>query len=69
MAEPLITAEEVAERLAISRDEVYKLAREGRIPKVPIGRAVRFRPEAIEDWIRALEDGTLSAQQNGGAAL
>lgn len=46
----LMTADELAERWQVSRAHVYRLAREGRIPCVPIGRYYRFRPAAIAQW-------------------
>lgn len=46
----LLTADDLAERWSVSKDHVYRLAREGRIPRVAIGRYYRFRPDAIERW-------------------
>jgi excisionase family DNA binding protein len=34
---------------------VYKLAREGRIPHLRLGRSVRFRGEALQRWIEQEE--------------
>ena len=53
---PLLTAEEVAERLGVSNDWVWAQARaRGAIPHVRLGRYRRFRAEAIEAWIVELE--------------
>jgi excisionase family DNA binding protein len=46
----LLTAKELADRWQVSKAQVYRLAREGRIPAVPIGRYYRFRIAAIEAW-------------------
>lgn len=46
----LLTADDLAERWQVSKAHVYRLAREGRVPCVPIGRYYRFRLEAIEAW-------------------
>jgi len=51
----LLTAEEVAERLGVTKDWVWAQARAGRIPSVPLGRYRRFREEALEAWLRELE--------------
>jgi excisionase family DNA binding protein len=51
----LLTAEDVAERLGVSREWVWAEARAGRIPHVPLGRYRRFREEAIDAWLRSLE--------------
>ncbi len=50
----LLTAQEVAELLAVPPSFVYRLAREHRIPAVRLGeRYIRFEAEAIERWIAA----------------
>lgn len=46
----LLTPGELAERWRISKAQVYRLARDRRIPCVPLGRYYRFRLEAIEAW-------------------
>lgn len=53
----LLTAEQVAERLGMTTDWVWRQARNGEIPVVPLGRFRRFREEAIDEWIRQLETG------------
>ncbi len=52
----VLLAGEVAELLKVPVPRVYELAREGRIPHVRIGRQVRFRQEAMEAWLAALEN-------------
>jgi excisionase family DNA binding protein len=47
----LLTADEVAERLGVTKDWVWAQARAGRIPHVQLGRYRRFREEALEDWL------------------
>ena len=51
----LLTAEEVAERLGVTKDWVWAQARAGRIPHIQLGRYRRFREEALERWLDALE--------------
>lgn len=46
----LLTADELADRWQVSKAQVYRLARESRIPAVAIGRYYRFRVAAIEAW-------------------
>jgi excisionase family DNA binding protein len=53
----LLTAQEVAQLLQVPVSWVYAEARAGRIPHVTLGRYRRFRREAIEDWIAAVERG------------
>jgi excisionase family DNA binding protein len=52
----VLVAAEVAELLKVPVPRVYELARQGQIPHVRIGRQVRFRQEAVEAWITALEN-------------
>lgn len=51
----LLTVDEVAERLGVTRDWVGAQARAGRIPHVQLGRYRRFREEALERWLEELE--------------
>ena len=53
----LLTADKVAELLAVPASWVYAEARAGRIPHVTLGRYRRFRREAIERWIADRERG------------
>jgi excisionase family DNA binding protein len=54
-ASSLWTPDELAARWSVTKAHVYRLAREGRIPVVMIGRYQRFRPAAIEAWELAQE--------------
>ena len=68
---PLLTAEQVAERLGgddITKDWVYARSRDwlkssGRrgIPTVKLGRYYRYRPDAIDRWISQVEQGEAEA--------
>lgn len=44
----LLTPVELADRWGVPKSQVYRLAREGRVPAVWIGRYVRFRPAEVE---------------------
>jgi excisionase family DNA binding protein len=44
----LLTAEQLAERWQVAPAHVYRLAREGKVPVVKLGRYYRFRVDAIE---------------------
>lgn len=48
----LLRAEEVAERLRISRPQVYAMAQRNEIPCVRFGRgAIRFPADEIDAWL------------------
>ena len=56
---PLWTIDDVAQRLAISRDGVYRLVRAGALSPSRVGERLRFRPEEIEDYLeRRRENGS-----------
>lgn len=58
----LLTAEQLADRWQVQKAHVYRLAREGRIPVVVLGRYYRFRLDAIEKWeITGALDGAKAA--------
>lgn len=51
-ASPLLTVQEVAARLRVSTDTVYRLVRLGRLPKqVKLLRSSRWRASDIDDYI------------------
>lgn len=47
----VMTADEVASLLRVSRWHVYELAQSGSIPHVRLGRTLRFSREALRQWI------------------
>lgn len=47
----VLTIEELAAYLKISKSTLYKLVREGRIPSQKIGKHWRFRKDAIDHWL------------------
>ena len=52
----LLVAEDVAALLGVSPAFVYALVRRGELPAVRVGdRYVRFRAEAVRDWIAERE--------------
>jgi excisionase family DNA binding protein len=54
--EPLLTAEEAAEHLRIHVKTIQKLAREGSIPCVRMGKYWRFRLSALDQWVTAQQN-------------
>jgi excisionase family DNA binding protein len=64
----LIDAAEVAELLNEPVTTVYRLAREGLIPHVRVGRLVRFSPVMLGDWIRSGGTPLAGTRRDGEAA-
>lgn len=50
VATRLLVADELAERWQVPKAQVYRLAREGKVPAVRVGRYMRFSMAAIEAW-------------------
>ena len=59
----VLTAEEAAELLRVSTKTVLSLAREGSLPGEKVGRAWRFRPTDLLDYVRGLN------RERNGATL
>jgi excisionase family DNA binding protein len=64
-ARPLLTALEVQELLHIDRSTVYRMAEDGRLPAIRVGRSWRFPADRIE----ALLDAGHAEEAPAGAAL
>ena len=47
----LLTVKDVAEKLGVKEQLVYRLKSEHKIPHVQIGGVIRFRPSDIEEWL------------------
>lgn len=56
----VMTVQEVAEYLRLNQMTVYKLAQNGKIPAVKVGRVWRFRRDLIDEWFR-MKVGTISS--------
>lgn len=49
--ELLLTIPEVAKRLKVSNYRAYELARQGMLKSVRLGKAVRVKPSAIDEYL------------------
>lgn len=47
----LMTLEEVATYLRLSKDTVYRMAQTGKIPASKVGNQWRFRREEVDAWL------------------
>lgn len=62
-AENLLTAPQVAARLAIPQGRVYELSRQGRLPVIRVGKYLRFDPGRLNAWISDHADKGLDKQK------
>ena len=60
----LMNTGEVAKYLRVSRSLIYRMAREGQIPALKVGRKWLFRKETIEQWLSQREDSLLTEQRS-----
>ncbi len=54
MPREVMTVEELAEYLRLDPQTVYRKFRRGELPGVRIGKAIRFRRDIIDGWLRAM---------------
>jgi len=50
----VMTVGELAEYLKVDPQTIYRRFRRGEIPGVKIGRAIRFKREVIDAWLRTM---------------
>jgi len=51
-ANDIMTIDELAEYLRISKSTLYKLAQEGKLPGQKVGKRWRFHREAVDRWVQ-----------------
>ena len=49
--EPVLTIDELAKYLKISKSSLYKLVKDGKVPGQKVGRHWRFHRETIDRWL------------------
>ena len=61
----LMTIEEVADYLRLSKDTVYRMAQSGRIPASKVGTQWRFRQEDVDGWLDENKNVTRKGTKRG----
>ena len=56
----IMNVPEVADYLRVAPATIYRLAKAGKIPCGKVGRAWRFRKQAIDSWISEQPDSPVS---------
>jgi excisionase family DNA binding protein len=54
---PLLTVNDLARLLGISRDSVYRMIRSGELVPYRVGERFRFRPEDVETYLERQREG------------
>ena len=60
--EPVLTIDELAEYLKISKSTLYKLVQEGKVPGQKVGRHWRFSRRMIDRWIEREDEGQTGSE-------
>ncbi len=55
----IMTVHDIAMYLRLSEAKVYKLAKEGQLPALRVGKSWRFRKDLIDEWMRRQIEHTL----------
>lgn len=61
-ADKLLTADDVADLMRVTRGWVYAQTRRNALPHLRLGRYVRYRRGAIEAWMARVEQGPTEAR-------
>lgn len=61
-ADNVLTIEELADYLKISKSTLYKLAQNGILPGIKVGRHWRFHRDAVDEWLKSHQE-QLSKQE------
>jgi excisionase family DNA binding protein len=57
----ILNVHDLAEYLRLSEAKIYKLANEGQIPALRMGKVWRFKKDIIDEWIRQMTNQGLQA--------
>lgn len=60
----ILTIDELAAYLRLSKSSLYKLAQSGGLPGQKIGKRWRFHREAIDQWLKSHPDHLQSENEN-----
>ena len=52
MSQNLLTVKDVADLLSVKKSYIYELSRKDRIPRIKIGKYVRFDLDEVLAWVR-----------------
>jgi excisionase family DNA binding protein len=63
----LMTSEEAAKYLRISKASLYRLAKNGEIPVSKVGRQYRFRKDIVDEWLSKKEAANTNRKDNKNA--
>ena len=63
----VLTIDQLADYLQITKSTLYKLSQEGRIPAQKVGRHWRYRKDAIDRWLEQAGSAREATSGRGNA--
>lgn len=63
MAEPWLSADDIASHLGITKDTVYAWITDKRMPAHKVGRLWKFQTSEVDEWVRK---GSAASSEDGG---
>lgn len=67
MDDEILTLDEVAAYLKVTKRTLYRLAQDGKLPAFKVGGSWRFKREAIDAWIQEQMAAQSNAAPKGDA--
>ncbi len=61
-----LTLSEVAEYLRVSRETIYKLAQQSKIPASKLGNQWRFKQDLVDQWLQSQTSEPLEKELTAG---
>jgi excisionase family DNA binding protein len=61
----LVNARQAARTLAISERKLWEMTKNGEIPHVPVGRAIRYDPRDLRAWVEAQKKSGTKEKTHG----
>ena len=69
MAEPWLSADDIAAHLGVTKDTVYTWIAEKAMPAHKVGRLWKFQASEIDDWVRAGAAASVSLEASVMASI
>ncbi len=63
MTDKWLTIEQISDYLQVSKEKIYKLCQQGRMPASKVGGQWRFDLKEVDAWVRLQRPGRKSLKQ------
>ncbi len=69
MAARLLTTRDLQEFMSVDKSTIYRMAEDGRLPAVKVGRQWRFREDLVLEWLNSRGSSAVSGPRPAGDLL